>query len=57
MSGEELGGEMGPPVKVTRSGDYIYPCCKNYLKKVKADPDKYFNASAAPHAETGNHHH
>ena len=27
------------------------------LKKVEADPDKFFSASATPHAETGNHHH
>src|SRR5271157_3337887 len=57
VSGEELGGEMGPPVKVTRGGSSVYLCCKNCLKKVEADPDKYFSASAAPHAETGNHHH
>ena len=57
VSGEELGGEMGPPVKVTRGGSSVYLCCKNCLKKVEADPDKFFSASAAPHAETGNHHH
>ena len=57
VSGEELGGEMGPPVKVTRGGSSVYLCCKNCLKKVEADPDKYFSASAAPHAETGSHHH
>jgi len=57
VSGEELGGEMGPPVKVTRGGHSIYLCCKNCLKKVQADPDKFFSASAAPHAEAGNHNH
>ena len=57
VSGEELGGEMGPPVKVTRGGHSIYLCCKNCLKKVQADPDKFFSALAAPHAEAGNHNH
>jgi hypothetical protein len=57
VSGEELGGEMGPPVKVTRCGSSVYLCCKNCLKKVEADPDKFFSASAAPHDEAGNHNH
>ncbi|MGO8899920.1 MAG: hypothetical protein ACLQU5_16440 [Isosphaeraceae bacterium] len=57
VSGEELGGEMGPPVKVTRGDSAIFLCCKNCLKKVQADPDKFFSASAAPHAEAGNLHH
>jgi len=57
VSGEELGGAMGPPVKLTRGGSSVYLCCKNCLKKVEADPDKFFSASATPHAETGNHHH
>jgi hypothetical protein len=43
VSGEELGGEMGTPVKVTRGGSSIFLCCKNCLKKVQADPDKYFS--------------
>ena len=57
VSGEDLGGAMGPPVKVTRGDSAIFLCCKNCLKKVQADPDKFFSASATPHAETGNHHH
>jgi len=57
VSGEELSGEMGPPIKVTRGGSSVYLCCKNCLKKVEADPDKFFSASASPYAETGNHHH
>ncbi len=57
VSGEELGGEMGPPVKVTRGGSSIFLCCKNCLKKVQANPDKFFSASASPHAEAGNHNH
>jgi len=57
VSGEELGGEMGPPIKVTRGESAIFLCCKNCLRKVQADPDKFFSASAAPHAEAGNHNH
>ncbi len=57
VSGEELGGEMGPPVKVTRGDSAIFLCCQNCLKKVQADPDKFFSASATPHAEAGNHNH
>ena len=57
MSGEELGGAMGPPIKVTRGGSAIFLCCKNCLKNVQANPDKFFSASATPHAEAGIHHH
>jgi hypothetical protein len=57
VSGEELGGAMGPPIKVTRGGSSIFLCCKNCLKKVEANPDKFFSASATPHAEAGNHQH
>jgi len=57
VSGEELGGEMGPPVKVTRGGSSVYLCCKNCLKKVEADPDKFFRSAAVPHSEAGNHNH
>ena len=57
VSGEELGGEMGPPVKVTRGGKTIFLCCKNCLKQVQADPDKYFDASTTPRAEAHHHNH
>ncbi|HWT80962.1 MAG TPA: hypothetical protein VN648_19405 [Candidatus Methylomirabilis sp.] len=57
VSGEELGGEMGPPVKVTRGGSSIFLCCKNCLKQVRANPDKFFSASATPHRESGHHDH
>jgi hypothetical protein len=46
VSGEELGGEMGPPVKITRGGRSIFLCCKNCLKKIEADPDKYFGLAS-----------
>jgi hypothetical protein len=57
VSGEELGGEMGPPVKVTRGGSSIFLCCNNCLKQVRANPDKFFSASATPHSESGHHDH
>ncbi|MGO8898424.1 MAG: hypothetical protein ACLQU5_08740 [Isosphaeraceae bacterium] len=57
VSGEELGGAMGPPIKVTRRGSSVFLCCKNCLKKVQTDPDQFFSVSATPHAEAGNHHH
>jgi hypothetical protein len=48
VSGEELGGEMGAPVKVTRDGKSIFLCCKNCLKKIQDDPDKYFGSAKEP---------
>jgi hypothetical protein len=48
VSGEELGGEMGTPVKVMRGGKTVFLCCKNCLKKVQADPDKYFGSPGEP---------
>jgi hypothetical protein len=41
VSGEEFGGEMGKPVKVTHNGTDVYLCCKACLKDFKKDPDKY----------------
>lgn len=57
VSGEELGGDMGPPVKVTRGGSSIFLCCENCLKQVQANPDKFFAASATPHSGSGHHDH
>jgi hypothetical protein len=57
VSGEELGGEMGPPVKVTRGGKTIFLCCKNCLKQVQANPEKFFaDSTAAAHATTEHGH-
>jgi hypothetical protein len=56
VSGEELGGEMGPPVKVTRGERSIFLCCKNCLKKVQANPDKYFGSASEPRKEEHEHH-
>lgn len=41
VSGEELGGDMGPPVKLVVKGEPIFLCCKSCEKKVNADPDTY----------------
>lgn len=55
VSGEELGGDMGPPIKVTRGASSIFLCCKNCLKQVQSNPDKFFTASAAPHSGSDHH--
>jgi hypothetical protein len=55
VSSEELG-EMGPPVKVTRGERSIFLCCKNCLKQVQADPEKFFSASATPKSDAAHHH-
>jgi hypothetical protein len=52
VSGEELGGEMGAPVKVTGGGKSIFLCCKNCLKQVQANQDKYFG-SPGEHKKEG----
>ncbi|HEY1084327.1 MAG TPA: TRASH domain-containing protein [Prosthecobacter sp.] len=41
VSGEEFGGAMGKPVKVTHEGTDVYLCCKSCLKDFKKDPAKY----------------
>lgn len=41
VSGEEFGGSMGKPIKVTHDGTDVYLCCKSCLKDFKKDPEKY----------------
>ena len=43
VSREPLGS-MGAPLKVSRDGKAIFLCCKNCLKQVQTNPDKYFGA-------------
>lgn len=43
ISGEDLF-MMGRPLKVTRDGEAIFICCQDCLKKIQADPEKYFGA-------------
>jgi heavy metal-binding protein len=57
VSSEDLGGEMGAPIKIARGGRSIFLCCKNCLKQVQANPDKFFSAPATPHSEAGHHDH
>jgi hypothetical protein len=57
VSGEELGGEMGPPIKLTRGGSTIFLCCKNCLKQVQANPDKFFHRFGGPHSGSDHHGH
>lgn len=41
VMGEPLGS-MGKPVPVTVDGETLFVCCRGCVKKVKADPAKYF---------------
>jgi YHS domain-containing protein len=41
VSGDVLGGDMGPPVAYSEGGKTIQFCCKSCVKKYKADPAKY----------------
>ncbi|MEO8269152.1 MAG: hypothetical protein ABI557_05500 [Aureliella sp.] len=38
----EPNGSMGDSIPVTVGGQTLYVCCRGYVKKVKADPAKYF---------------
>lgn len=44
ISGEDLF-MMGRPLKVMRDGEAKFICCQDCLKKIQADPDKYFGAA------------
>ncbi len=41
ISGDELGGKMGKPIKVTSNGTDVYLCCKMCKKDFDKDPAKY----------------
>jgi len=41
VMGEPLGS-MGDPVPVTVGGETLFVCCRGCVKKVKANPAKYF---------------
>ncbi len=45
VSNEDLSS-MGGPIKVSRGERSIFICCKGCLKKVEANPDQYFAATA-----------
>jgi hypothetical protein len=49
--------DMGGPLKVTRGDQSTFICCKACLRKIQADPDKYFGvASSAPAAKDEHDH-
>ena len=56
VSGEELGS-MGDPVTETHAGKEVQLCCKNCVKKFKADPEKYLAKLGDPHAKHEAHDH
>ena len=39
ISGDELGGAMGPPVKVMLKGQPVFLCCKGCVKDAEKDPE------------------
>lgn len=41
VSDEELGGEMGKPIKVVHDGVDVYLCCKSCVKDFSKDPAKF----------------
>lgn len=61
VTGEELGS-MGPPLKVVRGGQSVLICCKGCVKKIQAEPDKYFKTASAagaakkPASHAGHNH-
>ncbi len=45
VSGDALGGDMGPPVEYVDGGKKVLFCCKSCVKKYKANPAKYAEAT------------
>jgi len=41
VSGDELGGDMGKPIKTEYKGRTIVFCCKSCVRKFNKEPDKY----------------
>lgn len=41
VMGEPLGS-MGDPIPVTVDGETLFVCCRGCIKKVRANPAKYF---------------
>lgn len=61
VSGEQFGGEMGPPKDVVIAGRLIRLCCPSCKKDVEKDPAKFIaQADAAmakkPHDHKDGHH-
>lgn len=45
VTGDSLGGDMGPPVSYNDGKRTILLCCKSCVKKYKANPAKYAAAT------------
>jgi hypothetical protein len=57
VSKEDLTS-MDSPLKVSRGNKSIFICCKECLKEIRANPDKFFGAAAAvPGADAKHKHH
>ena len=41
VSGDKLGGEMGPPVRLVVDGQEVKFCCKDCIDDFNKDPKKY----------------
>jgi hypothetical protein len=57
VSKEDLN-DMGGPLKVTRGDKSTFICCKNCLKDIQANPDKFFSPKTAsdPGKSKDDHH-
>jgi hypothetical protein len=56
VSKEDLTA-MDSTLKVSRRDKSIFICCKECLKEIRANPDKFLGASAAVHAAAKHEHH
>lgn len=41
ISGDKLGGDMGPPVRIVVDGQEVKFCCKDCIDDFNKDPKKY----------------
>jgi hypothetical protein len=53
VSKEDLN-DMGGPLKVTRGDKSTFICCKNCLKDIQANPDKFFGGKAESLKQSAN---
>jgi YHS domain-containing protein len=47
VTGDEIGGSMGPGKTVVYKGQAVQLCCGSCVKKFAKDPDKYLSAAQA----------
>jgi hypothetical protein len=43
VSGEQFGGDLGPPIKIEYNGREVILCCKSCVKKFQREPEKYLS--------------